>query len=125
MQQEAELHADEDRKKRESIELKNTADSMAYQAEKTLRDNADKIAPELKTEVEARVKDVRDAVAADDNSRIESATDALNMAMQKIGEAVYGAQAAASAEGAPEGGNFDASQGPKGEGTVEGEFREV
>ena len=124
MQQEAELHADEDRKKRETIELKNTADSMAYQAEKTLRDNADKISPELKSEVEARVVEVREAIAAEDNGRMESSVQALSLAMQKIGEAVYGAQSAAG-EGAAGGGESEPGSAPQSEGTVEGEFREV
>ena len=123
MQREAEIHADEDRKKRELIELKNVADSTAYQAERTLRDNADKIDAELKTEVEDRVKDVRAAHEGDDVPRLQGALDALSTAMQKIGAAVYGAQDGAAAP--PEGGNFDPSQGPAEEGTVEGEFREV
>ena len=123
MQREAEIHADEDRKKRELIELKNVADSTAYQAERTLRDNADKIDAELKTEVEDRVKDVRAAHEGDDVPRLQGALDALSTAMQKIGAAVYGAQGDGAAP--PEGGNVDPSQGPAEEGTVEGEFREV
>jgi len=123
MQREAELHADEDKRKREQIELKNLADSTAYQAEKTLRDNADKIPANLKEDVEARVADVRAAVTAEDSERMQTALDALSQAMQKIGEAVYGA-AGASADGAS-GGQFDESQGPQSESTVEGEFREV
>jgi len=120
MQHDAELHADEDRKKRESIELKNIADSTAYQAEKTVRDNADKIDESLKTEVEGKVADVRSAIESDDGDRIRASLDALQQSMQKIGEAVYGAQAAAGeAPGA------DESAGPADEGTVEGEFREV
>ncbi len=125
MQREAELFADEDRKKREAIEAKNTADSMAYQAEKTLRDNADKIPAELKEDVEAKVKDVRAAIEADDTDRMQSATEALSASLQKIGEAVYGA---AGAEGGPAGPDGFAGGEPGGaaeEGTVEGEFREV
>jgi molecular chaperone DnaK len=126
MQREAEIHADEDRKKRETIETKNMADSAAYQAEKTLRDNADKIAAELKTEVEEKVKDVRAAIEADDSDRMRTALDALNLSMQKIGEAVYGAAGASGgADGAAGSGDFDAEKGPAEEGTVEGEFREV
>jgi len=124
MQREAELHADEDRRKRESIELKNTADTTAYQAEKTLRDNADKIDATIKTEVEAKIADVRAAIQAEDSERMQSALDELSRAMQRIGEAVYGAQAG-QADGAGAGGNFDPSQGPADSGTVEGEFREV
>jgi molecular chaperone DnaK len=123
MQHEAELHADEDRRKRETIETKNMADSAAYQAEKTLRDNADKIDDSLKSEVEEKVKDVRAAIEADDADRMRSALDALNQSMQRIGEAVYGQQGAGT-DGAT-GGEFDQENGPAEEGTVEGEFREV
>ncbi len=126
MQHEAELHADEDRRKRDTIETKNTADSAAYQAEKTLRDNADKIDAALKTEVEEKVKDVRAAIEADDADRMRATLEALNVSMQKIGEAVYGqAGAGATPDGQPGGGQFDQENGPAEEGTVEGEFREV
>jgi len=126
MQREAELHADEDQKKRDAIETKNLADSAAYQAEKTLRDNADKIDAALKTEVEERVKDVRSAIESEDTARMHTAVEALNLAMQKIGEAVYGSGAASGpAPDGATGGSFDAGNGPAEEGTVEGEFREV
>jgi molecular chaperone DnaK len=122
MQREAELHAEEDRRKREAIEVKNTADTMAYQAEKTLRDNADKIPSHLKDEVEEKVKAVRDAIEANDVARMRSTMDALSASLQKIGEAVYGAAAGAAAGS---GAGSTGSSGPADEGTVEGEFREV
>ncbi len=121
MQRDAELHAEEDRKRRDTIELKNTADSTAYQAEKTLRDNADKIGEELKAEVEEKVKDVRAAIESDDADRIRTALDTLSQSMQKIGEAVYGQAGAAAGDGTEPG----AEAGEAEEGTVEGEFREV
>jgi molecular chaperone DnaK len=122
MQREAELFAEEDRKKREAIELKNTADSLAYQAEKTLRDNADKIPADLKEEVEAKIKDVRSAIEAEDTARMRSTADALSASLQKIGEAVYGA--AGAGPSGPDGVEPGATGGAE-EGTVEGEFREV
>jgi molecular chaperone DnaK len=121
MQREAELHAEEDRRKREAIEVKNTADSMAYQAEKTLRDNADKIPADLKDEVEEKIKAVREAIASDDVARMRSTTDDLSASLQKIGEAVYGAPGT----GTPTGSDGTRPSGPAEEGTVEGEFREV
>jgi molecular chaperone DnaK len=121
MQREAELHADEDRRKRELIELKNQADSTAYQAEKTLRDNADKIDASLKSDVEEKVKSVREALESDDVDRIRPALDALMTSMQHIGEAVYGAPAGATGEP----GGAEPGEGAAEEGTVEGEFREV
>ncbi|HEX6032054.1 MAG TPA: molecular chaperone DnaK [Tepidiformaceae bacterium] len=124
MQREAELHADEDRKRREVIELKNVADSTAYQAERTLRDNADKIDASLKSEVEEKVKTLREAMEADDRDRIESALNDLSTSMQRIGEAVYGAGGAGEPGPAPDGAGGDEGRGAE-EGTVEGEFREV
>ncbi|MGI8927388.1 MAG: molecular chaperone DnaK [Tepidiformaceae bacterium] len=119
MQREAELHADEDSKRRELIEMRNMADSTAYQAEKTLRENADKIEAALKTDVEEKVKAVRDANETEDTEQIRAALEELSQSMQRIGEAVYGQQGAA-----PEG-NGEAPEGAAEEGTVEGEFREV
>jgi molecular chaperone DnaK len=117
LQREAEVHAAEDRQRRDEIELRNSADSLAYTAEKTLRDNADKVPGDLKTEVEGKITAVRTALQGTDTEAIRRATDELNASMQRIGEAVYGQQGAQEEPGQP------GSEGP--EGTVEGEFREV
>jgi molecular chaperone DnaK len=127
MQKEAELHASEDVKRREDIEAKNTADTMAYQAEKTLRENKDKIPADLNSEVEAKIAAVKEALKGTDTDAIKNATQALNQSMQKIGEAIYKQQPPPPPPGGqqppppPPGGQA----GPKDEGTVEGEFREV
>lgn len=120
LQREAELHAAEDKARRDDIETRNQADSLAYSAEKTVRDNGDKISDELKTEVEGKITAVRTALQGTDASAVKTATDDLQATMMKIGEAVYAQQGAdgASADGASQG-----SETP--EGTVEGEFREV
>ena len=89
MQQEAAAHAAEDARRKEEAEVRNTADTLAYTAEKTLRDNKDKIPAELNTEVEGKIAAVRSAVQANDLQAMKSATQALNEAMQKIGQAVY------------------------------------
>ena len=119
LQREAELHAAEDRQRRDEIETRNAADSLAYTAEKMLRDNADKIEADLKTEVEAKIEAVRTALQGTDADAIRRAIDDLNESLQKIGQAVYGQ---AGSDGAPEGAP---EAGPAEEGTVEGEFREV
>jgi molecular chaperone DnaK len=119
MQREAELYAEEDRRKRELVELKNLADSTAYQAERTLREHGDKIDAALRAEVEERVKTVRSAIEGDDRETIRRALDALSQSMQRIGAAVYGRAGAAA--GAEAGATSSSSD----EGTVEGEFREV
>jgi molecular chaperone DnaK len=131
MQKEAEAHAAEDVKRREEIEAKNMADTMAYQAEKTLRDNKDKIPADLNSEAEAKIAAVKEALKGTDINAIKNATQALNETMQKIGQAVYQQQQPPPGGGQqpPPGGQQppppEGGQGGKDEGTVEGEFREV
>jgi molecular chaperone DnaK len=122
MVREAELHAQEDRQRREEIETRNRADSMAYQAERTLQDVGDKISPSLRAEVEEKIKAVRDALAGSDVTRVRSAADDLERTVQRIGQEAYsqaGATAGDGASGASGGGTGSES------GTVEGEYREV
>ena len=121
LQREAEEHATEDQAKRVAAESRNTADTLAYSAEKMLRDHADKIGEQQKSTVEGAIKELRDALAGTEVDVIQRKSEALSTAMQEIGQAIYGAQAAAGANGASEEG------APAGEeaGTVEGEFREV
>ena len=124
LRREAEAHAGEDARRRESVEVRNQADTLAYSAEKTLRENADKIGDELKERVEAGVKAVREAIATDDADQIREAMDELSQRMQEIGQAVYGA-GAAGGDGAAPGGDGDGAQPDGDASTVEGEFREV
>ena len=122
MVREAEQHAQEDRQRREEIETRNRADSLAYQAERTLRDVGDRISADLRSEIENNIRAVRDALAGSDLTRIRTAADELERAMQRIGQEVYsqpGTTAGAgdgTSSGAPPGGEH---------GTVEGEYREV
>ncbi len=136
MVREAESHADEDRRRRDLIEARNMADSLAYSAEKTLRDLGDQVPAEIKSDVEAKVNDVREALTTEDTDRIKSSTEALNAAMQQIGQAMYAQQQATAGtrgpgmDGMGETGGDGAQEpgaGPREaeEGTVEGEFREV
>src|SRR5207245_1291093 len=85
LRQEAELHAEEDRKRRDEIEVRNTADSLAYTAEKTVRENADKIDDALKSEVEGKIAAVRSQLQSGDADSIRSAMNELSEAMQRIG----------------------------------------
>jgi molecular chaperone DnaK len=129
MQREAEQYASEDKKRKDEVETRNLADNLAYTAEKMLRDNKDKIPAELNTEVEGKVKAVKDTLQGSDIEAIRKATQELNETMQKVGSAVYqqqpppppGGQAPPGGEGGAEG---EGGQGGD-EGTVEGEFREV
>jgi molecular chaperone DnaK len=130
MVKEAEVHADEDRKRAESIEVRNRADHLAYQAEKALSDAGDKVPADLRSDIEGKVKAVRDAIASNDNDAIQRAHDDLNASIQKIGEAVYASQSQTGAPGSTDGsGNGGAP--PEGatpstdEDVVDAEFKEV
>jgi len=131
MQKDAESHAAEDTKRREEIETKNTADTMAYTAEKTMREQKDKIPAELNTELEEKVKELRTALQGSDLDDIKQKMQALSEAMQKVGSAVYGQQpppggdTPPGGEGEAPGGGETPPPGKDDEGTVEGEFREV
>ena len=128
MQKEAEMHAADDTRRRDEIEAKNMADTMAYQAEKTLRDNKDKIPEDLNKEAEEKIAAVKSALNGTDVDAIKKANQELNETMQKIGSAVYGQQGQQPPppEGdAPPEGEQGGKEGGEDEGTVEGEFREV
>ena len=100
MVNEAERNADADRERREKIDLKNQADSLAYQAEKQIADLGDKVPADDKAKVETLVKDLRDAVAQEDYDKIKSLTNDLQQSLYTIGSSIY---QSAGAEGAPEG----------------------
>ncbi|MDY6893122.1 MAG: molecular chaperone DnaK [Chloroflexota bacterium] len=115
---EAELHAEEDRKKREDIETKNHADNLAYTTEKTLREIGDRLRPELRSEADGKVAAVRSAIQNGDTYQIKSSMEELEAVMQRIGQEVY-SHAGTGAYTTGEQQSDDSG------GTVDGEFREV
>jgi len=122
MKREADSFAAEDAKRKEEIETRNAADSLAYTAEKTLRDYGDKIPADVKQEIEGKIAAVKSALQGKDVNSIRSAMQELSQAMQKVGASVY------QQPGQPPPGGGQGPTGKKpdeGEGTVEGEFREV
>ena len=121
MRKDAEAHAEEDRKRKELIEVRNHADNTAYAAEKALREFGDKVPAEVKSDIEAKVAEVRAAAQGDDIEKIKSVTDGLGQAIQKIGASVYEQGPAAGASEAPGGGTSSGDAGPE---VVEGEVKE-
>jgi molecular chaperone DnaK len=118
MRKDAELHAEEDRKHKELIEVRNHADNTVYAAEKALRDFGEKVPAEIKSEVEERVVDVKKAAQGEDIQAIKAATDALGVVIQKIGASVY----QETPQAAPESGETpNPEAGPD---VVEGEVKE-
>jgi molecular chaperone DnaK len=117
MRREAEQHAAEDAKRKEEVEVRNSADSLAYTAEKTLRDQGDKIPADVKQEIDAKIASVKSALQGQDIDSIRNAMQELSQAIQKVGESVD-QQPGQTPPGGEEPGEGE-------EGTVEGEFREV
>jgi len=99
MQKEAELHAEEDKKAKETIEVRNNADNLAYQCEKQLKDLGDKLPGDKKTEIEGKIAAVREALKGSDTDAIKAAYDDLQNKFQSVSEELY-KQAAASQGGA-------------------------
>jgi molecular chaperone DnaK len=100
MQQDAEAHADEDKKKMELVEVKNMADAMVHTAERSLKDAGDKITEDLKKEINDAIAEVKTARAGEDKDAISKATESLSEKMMKIGEAMKTANDTASQESA-------------------------
>lgn len=99
MKQEAAAHADEDKKKKEAVEIKNDAENLIYSTEKTLRDFADKIKEEDKKNIEEKMEALKKVKDGSDAEAIKKASDELSHAAQKIGEEMYKAQQGQSEAG--------------------------
>jgi molecular chaperone DnaK len=125
MVNEAEEHAEEDRKRREVVQLRNDAESIIFQAEKTLSEYGDRIPAEIKAEVDQKVAAVKDVLENDRENidRLQPAYDELVAALSKVGASMY---EAAGDQEAPSEDGFAGDQGtPEDDATVDAEFREV
>ena len=114
MQREAELHADEDKKAKESIEIRNNADNLAYQSEKQLKDLGDKVPAESKKSIEEAIAAVREALKGEDVDKIKTAYDDLQSKFQSVSEELYkqAASQAGSAAGPEQGAESQSGPGP-------------
>ncbi len=123
----ADEHAEEDKKRREAVEARNTADSMAYGTEKMLKENEDKVSAEDKKEIEDAIAALREVLAKEDATveEIKEAQEKLEAASHKLAQAMYeqASQADGAAEGAPES-DSGANGAPAGD-VVDAEFEEV
>ena len=89
LKQEATIHAEEDRKKKELIEAKNQAESLAYAAEKSLKDAGEKVPEEIKKAVEEKIEALKKVKEGENLEEIKSKTSELSTELQKIGQAMY------------------------------------
>ncbi|MFZ3081011.1 MAG: molecular chaperone DnaK [Bellilinea sp.] len=122
MRVEAESHAEEDRKRKELVEVRNYADNTVYAAEKTLKDYGDKVSAELKQQTEQGISKVKEVMQGQDAAAIRQAADDLGQTIQKVGGSMYqqqGDQAGPSGDPGQQPGS-----GPSGEDVVEGDFKE-
>jgi molecular chaperone DnaK len=124
MVEEAERHHAEDEQRKEGVEARNHADSLVYAAEKALRDAGDKVPGHVKSDVQAKIQAVRDALGGSDVALIKRRADELGSAMQQIGASMYQPPPGAAPGPDQATGQAD-SGGPSGDDVVEGEFEEA
>ncbi|MDD5144874.1 MAG: Hsp70 family protein, partial [Candidatus Pacebacteria bacterium] len=117
MRKEAEIYAAEDKKKKDLIETKNTADNLIYTTEKTLRDAGEKVSEEIKKQVQEKVDALKKVKESDNIEELKTKMDDLSQTIQKVGSELY---KAAQGNNPPEGqGGPDEKKGPE-----EGQFKE-
>ena len=125
----ADRFAEEDERKRQEIQTRNNAENAAYAAEQMLRDNADNIPDDLKSEVEGKIAALRSALQQNDIARVETTLNELQESLQKVGQAVYSQAGAGAGPGdmppPPPGADAPTDDTPNDDDTVEGKFREV
>ncbi len=126
MRKEAELHADEDKKRKQLVEARNHADNLVYQTEKLLRENADKIDSEMKQQIDTKISDLRSKVTGDDVEGIQKLIQELEELIQKVGANMYQQPGADQGqEGPQEGPDQGGDSEPGNDDVVDGEFKSV
>ena len=127
MMKQADEHAEEDKKRKEEIEIRNTADSMVYATEKTISEMGDKIGSEQKDKIDGASKALKDALAGTDNEAIKAKTEELSKVLQEVGAAIYQqAQAAQQAQQQAQAGEqAGGEQAKEGEEVVDADYKVV
>ncbi len=127
MVKEAREHEGDDRKRRELVEARNTADTLAYQTEKTVKELGEKLPAAERSNIESKVKELRTALEGEDKEKIKRLSDELQSAFHAISQQLYAQQQNAAQNGANgNSANSDAAHEPEDEGeVVEGEFHPV
>lgn len=132
MKKDAEAHAEEDKKRKDLVEVRNNADNTIYTAEKLLRDNSDKIPADVKKEVEESTASLRSTMNTDDVDQIRKATESLGQTIQKVGASMYQQTGANPAQADPQSGEQpgpDSGNPPPsdkdGGDVVDGEFKNI
>jgi molecular chaperone DnaK len=134
MRKEAEAHAAEDKARRELVDVKNQADSLLYQTEKTLKEHGDKVGPAERGQIESAMNQLREATKGDDKNAIQKSIENLMTASQEIGKKIYEQTAQAAAAGGAQAGptpggtggseTAGATAGTGGDDVIDAEFEE-
>jgi len=103
MKREADAHQAEDKKRRETIELKNQGDNMVFSTERQMKEHGDKIPPDVRGQIESALNNLKDALKSEDGGRIKPAMDTLQAAIQKMGESIYGGAGGGAGSGPQQG----------------------
>jgi molecular chaperone DnaK len=125
MMDEADRYKDEDRKKRESVEVKNAAEATIHATEKSLKDVGDKVSAADKSRVESAINELKEVLKSDNVEAIKAKTSALTQASMKLGEALYGAQAGGAGGPGTGAGGGEQKKNGAGENVVDADFEEV
>ncbi|MDF1578002.1 MAG: molecular chaperone DnaK [Desulfurivibrionaceae bacterium] len=123
MQQDAEAHADEDKKRKEQVETRNQADAMIYSTEKSLRDLDDKVDAETKTKVEEEIKNLKKKLEGDDTEAIKQGIESLTQVSHKLAEMMYSKAAGEQPGGSETGG--EAGKKDDDDDVVDADYEEV
>jgi len=124
MVKEAESHASEDKERRERIDRKNQADSLAYQAEKQLQELGDKVPAADKTKVEGLVKDLREAISKEDDEQIKKLMPELQQALFAVGSNIYQQAGGGASAGPSDSGTDSTSSSSGGDDVIDADFTE-
>ena len=127
MVQDAEKHAEEDKKKKEEVEAKNNADHMIYQTEKLLKESGDKLQPSDKSEIESKVSALKSAIESNNTDNIKKSTDELQASWSKASETLYkqGQQAGGQTEQQSQANETTEDTGRKDESVVDADYEVV
>ncbi len=113
MKRDAEAHAAEDKKRRETIDLKNQGDQMVYQTEKQLKEHGEKVPADVRGNIESALNNLKDALKSDDGDRIKKTMESLTEIQHKLAEEIYKSANAAGAANAAGGGDAGTAEQPK------------
>ena len=122
---EAEQYAEDDKKKREEVDLRNGADQMVFQTEKMLKEQGDKLPADVKSEAEAKLADLKTAVQSGTTDDIKAKQEELSKVFERLYQAAAAAQQQAGAQPGPDAGAQPNTSGPADDGVVDADFKEV